>query len=125
MVQRQQVIEHLRRVRVFADCSDDELVAIDEVIEEVEYRAGDRLTQQGDPAGLWVVVADGHASVERDGEEVASLLQGSFVGELSLLDDSQQNATVVAVTDVRAFVLTGDAFRTVLDQSPALRDKVE
>jgi cAMP-dependent protein kinase regulator len=125
MVQREQVIEHLRRVRVFADCSDDELVAIDEVIDEVEYQAGDRLTQQGDPAGLWVVVAEGHASVEKDGEEIAALLEGSFVGELSLLDNTPQNATVVAVTDVRAFVLTGDAFRRVLDNSSTLREKVQ
>jgi CRP-like cAMP-binding protein len=125
MVHREQVIEHLRRVRAFADCSDDELVAIDAVIEEVSYPAGGRLTQQGDPAGLWVVVAEGHASVEKDGQEIATLLQGSFVGELSLLDGTEQNATVVAVSDVRAFVLTGDAFRQVLDQSPALRAKVE
>ena len=63
--------------------------------------------------------------IEKDGEEVASVLQGSFVGELSLLDGTAQNPTVIAVTDVRAYVLTGEAFRNVLDQSPKLRGKVE
>ena len=120
-----QIIDHLRNVRSLADCSDDELAAISDLMKEVELPPGTPLTKQGDSSQQFIVIADGHATVEIDGQEIAGVMEGSFVGELGLLDRTTRTATVTSVTPLRAYVMDNSAFQTLLERSPTLRAKVE
>jgi voltage-gated potassium channel len=122
---RDQILDHLRRVRSFADCSDDELVAIHGLMSEVTIDAGETLTKQGDVGRAFIVITDGHATVEKDGEEIAGVMEGSFVGELALLDKTRRVATVTAITPLRAYVLDASHFDELLEESPTLRAKIE
>ena len=71
------------------------------------------------------MILEGHASVARDGEEIAGVMEGSFVGELSLLDHTSQTATVTAMTPLRACVLNATEFQSLLERAPTLRGKIE
>jgi CRP-like cAMP-binding protein len=125
MGERHQILEHLRRVRTFADCSDDELVAIHDLMGEVSIASGETLTREGEVGRDFTIIAEGHASVEKDGVEVAGVMEGSFVGELALLDNTSRSATVTAMTPLRAYVLGSAEFQALLDRSPTLRSKIE
>ena len=125
MGERERIVGHLRRVRSFADCSDDELLAINDLMTEVTIDAGETLTQQGEVGWDFMVIVDGHASVEIDGEEVCGVMEGSFVGEVALLGDGRRSATVKAVTPVRAYLLGAIDFQRLLDRAPTLRGKIE
>jgi CRP-like cAMP-binding protein len=125
MGERERIIEHLRRVRSFADCSDDELLAINDLMTEVSIDAGETIVQQGEMGWDFLVITDGHATVEIDGQEVCGVMEGSFVGELALLGDGRRSATVTAVTPVRAYLLIWREFDELLERSPTLRAKIE
>lgn len=119
------VVDQLRRVRSFADCSDEELTAIQDLMTEVEIAEGETLTRQGEAGREFLVIVEGHASVDRDGEEIAGVMEGSFVGELALLHGTPRTATVTAVTPLRAYTLDASAFRELLDRAPTLKGKIE
>ena len=118
-------INQLRQVSSLSDCSDDELETISELMVEVSIDAGETLTRQGDAGRDFVLIVEGHASVARDGEEIAGVMEGSFVGELSLLDQTSQTATVTAMTPLRACVLNASEFQSLLEGAPTLRRKIE
>ena len=76
------------------------------------FTAGSTVVKQGDEHGIgFFVIAEGEASVEVDGEEVARLRAGDHFGEIALIGDRVRTATVTAVTDLRCFVMTIWEFR--------------
>ena len=125
MGEHEDLVNRLRQVRCLADCSDDELASINELMHEVSIDAGETLTRQGEAGRDFVMIMEGHASVARDGQEIAGVMEGSFVGELSLLDHTSQTATVTAMTPLRACVLNATEFQSLLERAPTLRGKIE
>lgn len=64
--------------------------------EDRTYAPAETVVRQGDrPGALWFV-ARGEADVLRDGRKVASIGEGHFIGEMSLLTDEPASADVVA-----------------------------
>jgi len=62
-----------------------------------ELAAGDLLVREGDPGGDLYVLESGALSVERQGTVIARLTQpGTLVGEMSVLTQSPNSATVRA-----------------------------
>jgi CRP-like cAMP-binding protein len=43
---------------------------------------------------------------------------------MALISDEPRNATVTATTDLRALVLRARDFRSLLDRSPAIRNRI-
>jgi CRP-like cAMP-binding protein len=66
------------------------------------------------------MLLDGTASVTRDGQPVATLTCGDFVGELAVLSGHPRNATVTAETELRVLVLTHAGLDQLLDDIPGL-----
>jgi CRP-like cAMP-binding protein len=91
----------LRRVRLFADLTDQQLDALLTDPRLVQLDKGDRLFQEEDPADSCYVLMSGRAKVVVSGpdEEIilAILEPCSLVGELALLDGSTRSAAVVAL----------------------------
>ena len=64
------------------------------------------LIEQGGRTGQLYVLKDGELEVLRDGKHVTSIkTPGSVIGEMSVLLDTPQTATVRAVTEVDYFVI--------------------
>lgn len=64
------------------------------------------LIAQGGRTGQLYVLKDGTLEVLRDGTHIATLkTPGSVIGEMSVLLDAPQTATVRAVTEVEYFVI--------------------
>src|SRR3954454_16294154 len=86
------------------------------------YRRGDVLFHQGDDAGAVLVLLEGHvkAAMLNDGREVILAFPGpgGLLGELSAVDGQPRSATVRAVDDITALVISGSAFRAFLDHRP-------
>ena len=60
----------------------------------------------------------------RAGEQLATVGAGDFFGEIALLEPVTRTATVTAVTPMRCFVVSHNAFQSVLDTDPAIERKV-
>jgi CRP-like cAMP-binding protein len=115
----------LGRAPLFENLARGELVALAKVTEDLEV--GDRkvLAREGDIGREFFVIVDGEVIVSKDGEEIRRLGPGDFFGELALIWESpRRTATVTTASPVRFFVLTRQAFRSLIGHHPDIEDKV-
>src|SRR5689334_11934451 len=90
----------MRKVLLFLRILDDsDLEWMIEVGSRREVAAGDALVQEGQPLDSVFLVIDGALSVRTralGGSEVARLLSGEVVGEMSFVDSRPPSASVIA-----------------------------
>jgi CRP/FNR family transcriptional regulator, cyclic AMP receptor protein len=115
-----QDLEHLARVPLFSSCSKRELAQLTSRTTEVSVPAGRVLVREDSPGYEFFVILSGRALVTRGGRFVAELGIGDFFGELALLDRGPRDATVTAVTEIQAVVLTRDEFLDALAVAPPM-----
>jgi CRP-like cAMP-binding protein len=113
-------IDHLRRVSLFAECTDVELRRIADISRIAEHPAGSVLTKVGTPGDSFFLIIDGRVSVETPVGIGDPLLPGDFFGEMSLLDGDPRSATIVATTEVRLLVVDRSQFWRLLNETPDL-----
>jgi CRP-like cAMP-binding protein len=116
--------DHLREVPLFADLDADELDAVGRTATELRIDAGGVLMHQGDVAHDMMVVVDGTVEVTRDGEHVADVGPGGFVGEMALLSRGRRSSTVTAKTAVTVIHIDGRSFASLLDDVPRIAVKM-
>lgn len=80
----------------------------------IRVPAGRVLVKEGRRNEQFILIESGAVSVTRDGQPVAELSAGDFVGELSLLGDGVANATVTTRTPVDALVSSSVEFDALL-----------
>lgn len=119
-----QTLEHLRNVSLFSGCSKKDLEKIAKSGDEITQPAGSIIVDQGQTGREAFVILEGTAIVKRNGKKVATLGEGSVVGELSLLDHGPRTASVICETDCTLLVLSQRHFLGVLDEVPALSHKL-
>ena len=124
MLRRNQKVELIKRVPLFANCSKRELQQIAGIADEIDLREGKVLTEQGKPGREFFVLLEGSADVAKDGKRINRLGDGDFFGEIALVSRSPRTATVTATSPVRALVITDRAFRQLLEDSPEIQRKV-
>lgn len=77
------------------------LLALTNAYPTLSLRPGERLIETGEARGEMFVLVHGQLKVERDGVEIARLIEpGTLVGEMSVLLGTDHSADVSAVTDV-------------------------
>jgi CRP-like cAMP-binding protein len=116
--------ELIASVPLFARCSKRELAQVASISDEVEIPEGKVLIREGELGRDFYVLVDGTVDVEKGGDRVAVLGPGDFVGEIALLENSPRNATVTAASPVRALVVSGRDFWTLLDASPSIQRRL-
>jgi CRP-like cAMP-binding protein len=124
MAHRDDYLERLARVPLFADLDRNELAAVAALGTDIEIEEGRELARQGEGASEAFLVLSGTASCQRDGEEVATFGPGDFFGEMALLVHGHRTATIVATSpmSVRAFHVS--EFDNLLDQHPKVAVKI-
>jgi CRP-like cAMP-binding protein len=113
-------IDHLRRVPLFNDCTDEELRRIAAISRTAETPAGTVVTEMGRPGDSFFFIIDGRVSVQTPVGVGDPLRPGDFFGEMSLLDGEPRSATVTAATDLRLLVIDRPQFWKLLNESPDL-----
>jgi CRP-like cAMP-binding protein len=114
----------LRSVPLFDSLSKGDRKAIAQHADEVDAPEGTELVRQGDFAYEFFVIEDGSADVVRDGERVAELGPGDFLGEMGIVGHSVRNATVVATSPIRAIVIDEQSFRSMRALNPSVADRI-
>lgn len=117
-------VELLRRVPLFSLCDDKELQEIASLADITDVAEGEALTREGAQGHEFFVIEEGAARVTIGDREVAVLGPGEFVGEMALLDEGPRVATVTATSPLRVFVLSSQAFSSLLDRYPSVARKV-
>jgi len=117
-------IAALKRSPLFEGLSRRHLAEIARLSDDLEVPAGTVLCNQGSRGQEFFIIVDGEATVSRDGENLGTVRGGDFFGEIALLEPVKRTATVTAATPLSLFVVSRQAFDTVVATDPAVERKV-
>jgi CRP-like cAMP-binding protein len=109
---------NLRSIALFESLPGAARRVIAQHADEIDVSEGTELARQGEFAYEFFVVEDGTAEVLRDGEHVADLGPGDFLGEMGIIGKVVRNATVVTTSPARVIVMTSQAFRSMARSNP-------
>jgi len=103
-VQKGSTEELLSKVPAFKMLSPRELKEVASIVHKREYRSGEPVFYQGDPGLGMYIIQEGTVSITiagKDGEqqELVTLSEGDFFGELALLDESPRSANALCKDD--------------------------
>jgi len=113
-------------VEILAALTDEQRAELAGASRSLLYPAGEAIVTEGDAGDSMFVLARGEASVtlsQTDGD-VATLREGAFFGEMSLLTGDARSATVTALTDCELIEVSADAFRRVVLSDAAIVERV-
>ncbi len=114
----------LKRSPLFDGLSRRQLAQVARLSDDLEVAAGTVLCEEGSRGEEFFIIIDGEAAVTRDGQDLTMLSGGDFFGEIALVDRVKRSATVTAATPLRFFVISRQAFDSVLSTDPAIERKV-
>ncbi|GEM_PF-122518 len=120
----QDKFEILRRITLFASCTEAQLHLVADRSRLVEYKKGELIYQEGDSAEAFYVVASGRLqvySVTNGQKEIYTVLHnGDTFGEISLLTGETHSATIEALNDTLVLQLEKKDFDELINQIPSL-----
>ena len=116
-------LELLRRVPLFAELSEEDLVSVGGGGKPVELAGGDLLTGEGDPGDALFVILSGELQVVKKSRRtevpIAVLGPGEIVGEMAIFEAQPRNASVRAVSPSRVIRIERDEILELLRTRPS------
>ncbi len=100
----------LKAVEIFAGTSEEVLVDVASILEEVECAAGETIFEKGAQGDSMYVIVEGSVRIHDADRTLAVLGDSDIFGELALLDPEPRMASAAAVRATRLFRLDRDAF---------------
>ncbi len=115
------MIEHLRKVPLFSELSDENLLSIAKLGHVDAVPANTMVLQEGDTGNSLFIVLEGRVKIcyyAPDGREVilSILEEGQFFGEMALLACHNRSATVITMTTSRLAQIRCQDFKDLLRQ---------
>ena len=114
----------LASIDLFSRLSRRERSEIANRADEIDVPEGTHLVREGEFAYEFFVIEDGSAEVVRDGQHVADLGPGDFLGEMGIVTRAPRNASVVAREPTRVIVLSEQDFRGVARSFPTVAERI-
>jgi CRP/FNR family cyclic AMP-dependent transcriptional regulator len=121
---RNEKVELIAKVPMFARCSKKELEQIASVADEIDLNEGKELMREGAAGREFFVILEGTATVEQGGATVNTLGPGDFFGEIALISQGPRTATVTTTSPLRALVVTERSFHRLVEESPEIQMNV-
>jgi CRP-like cAMP-binding protein len=116
--------ERLGAIPLFRGLTAKEIAKVCALTFELDLPPGRVLMREGEVGREFFVIANGKAIVSVRDHELATLVRGSFCGELSLLDRGHRTATVTAVTPISVVVMSTSEFFQLMDSIPTVGDRI-
>ena len=122
-------VELLRRVPLFTQLEEEELVRFSRVAVPRSFPTGTRVFHEGDRSDACYIVRSGDFRVTRehpDGRAItlATLGRGDIFGELAMLDGEVRSASVEALSDGELLGLPAADVRALLARHPGITVKL-
>jgi MFS family permease len=125
IAQRDAEVTVLKRVGMLRPLPMAAVDALARHVEHANVAAGRIVFDQGDRGDRFYVIADGEADVTRDGRLIGTLETGEGFGEIALLHDAPQTATVSARTPLRLLTVDRQHFLPAVNGYESSRDTAD
>jgi signal transduction histidine kinase len=114
-------VEFLRQLEFFKGLSQPDLDHLCSMSKNVTIMPGEWLMREGDPGGSLYIIADGEFEVTKksSGQEMVLAVRGpgEVIGEMSLLDKAPRSASVRALKETHAILISNEAVHQLLTTS--------
>ena len=114
--------EILRRISLFVAVPEPELRLLANETRLVEYKKGDLVYREGDPADCFYAIVSGRVKVFTMQEQLekvfAYLYEGDYFGELSLLTGEPHSVNVVVMNDSLLLRVEKESFTKIIEHYP-------
>jgi len=121
--------EDLNGLDIFSSLSPEEISRVRPLMKRHEVPDGWILFREGDEGRLMYIILSGRVAISihtADGEdvEVSQVGEGSFFGEMSILEKDARSATCRTIADCVLLSLDGRSFNKLMDHEPAAAVKI-
>ena len=122
---KEQNVENLlKSIDLFAHLEAKQLRKLARLFLPRNYAKGDLIIKKGDTGlGMFLIVSGQSEVFDEQGSVIiplATLQAGSFVGEMSLIDERPRSANVKALEDAKCLLLTRDSFNGLVKREPEI-----
>jgi CRP-like cAMP-binding protein len=114
------IIEALKRTPIFAKTSDESLASLLKSAVQKTVQTGTKIVEKGQSGLGFYLILQGKADVMSGGKKLAEFGEGSFFGELSVIDGAPRTADVVAKAETTCLVLSQWAMRSLISTHPEI-----
>jgi CRP-like cAMP-binding protein len=118
-------VSRINNIPLFADLSDEELLAVAAKLEERVVDAGRHLATEHGAGYFFFVMESGTADVLHDEVVIAQFGPGDFFGEAAIFRTFRRTATVTATSESTVFAMFGADFALLVGQIPVLKDRID
>ncbi|RIE02688.1 hypothetical protein D3H35_18690 [Cohnella faecalis] len=87
----------LQKIGLFAHLSQEDIVQLARIVEEVAYEAGETVVRMDEYGDALFGIIEGNVRVHRGGDTVAILGEGDCFGEMAVIDSGPRSASCTAV----------------------------
>lgn len=119
------ILEALHGLELFAGLRERDLKRIAGDMRTQRLDAGKTVMMEHHHGEEFLVIVEGEVEVVRDGERLATLGPGDFLGEAGVMTGGDRNATVRSLSKVRLLAMDGAAFREVRSRHPSIATRVD
>jgi hypothetical protein len=114
----------LRRVKILADMSDQQLERFGQLMETIKVRPFQEVVKQGEAGNSMFLVLDGElrARMLIGGKEttLTTFIPGDFFGDISLFDGGPRSADVISNKETTLLKISSSNFEKLLQRAPEL-----
>jgi len=119
----------LKQVPIFSDLTPKELTEVEKIVHRRKYKKNETIIRAGDPGlGMYIIVKGSVEIVEEDEKAckrtLAKLSDGSFFGDMALLDEEPRSASAIALFDSDIIGIFRPDFLDLIYRKPKLGIKV-
>lgn len=119
----------LKKVPIFSDLTPKELTEVEKIVHRRRYKKNETIIHTGDPGlGMYIIVNGSVEIVEEDEKagkrSLAKLSDGSFFGDMALLDEDPRSASAIALADSDIMGFFRPDFLDLIYRKPKLGIKV-
>ena len=118
--------DSLPSIPLFSSLSALEFLAVlNGAMEARAFSAGEAIVTEGEPGDAMYAIAQGSVAVLRQAQQVATMQEGDFFGEMALLSGAPRLATVTAQSDVVTLAFPRDAMDGLIAKHPGVKTALE
>jgi CRP-like cAMP-binding protein len=119
----------LKKVPIFSDLTPKELAEVEKIVHQRKYKKNETIIHDGDPGLGMYIIAKGSVEILEEDEKgdkrsLAKLTDGSFFGDMALLDEDPRSASVIASVDSDIMGFFRPDFLDLIYRKPKLGIKV-
>lgn len=129
MMNTEKLAAFFKKGSLFGNLSDEELSQLAQIVRERKFDRNQVIFYEGDLGGSLYVIVSGTVKIvimADDGREhILGLLdEGSFFGEISLIDGEPRSATAIALDKVNIVMISREDFVRLLRENPEMSLKI-